>query len=302
MYPEKNKLATISIIVIVLLLLAGCAKRATQNPTSNSTTSLWKVESPTTSVYLLGSIHVLKESDYPLPPAMDKAFNEAQHLFFEVHLDSADSPMAQAKILLRSFLRGDSTLADCIHDTLLQMVHDQADTLGVQPTMFNKMRPWMVSMTLALLKMNRSGIQPQFGVDFYFFKKARLERKQVSGLETVEFQADLLGNLSSLNQAEYLQFTLNDLDRLDLELGTMTAAWRTGDVETLETLLVEGFTDYPEIYNTMVVNRNQKWMRRIRNSLAAESPSLFIVGVAHLVGEDGVIHLLEKEGYKIQQL
>jgi uncharacterized protein YbaP (TraB family) len=284
------------------MMLPGCATLPFKKPVSHSKTSLWKVESPTASVYLLGSIHVLKESDYPLPPAMENVYAEARRVFFEVHLDSADSPMAQAKILSRTFLRGDSTLADCIPDTLLQLVHEKAETLGVQFSMFNKMRPWMVSMTLSLLKMQRAGIQPQYGVDFYFFKKARVERKPVKGLETVEFQADLLGRLSMLDQAEYLQFTLQDLDRLDTEISAVTAAWRNGDVKTLEALLVEGFEDYPDLYHVMVINRNQKWMRRIRNSLASESPSLFVVGAAHLVGEESVIRLLEKEGYRVQQL
>lgn len=298
-----NRVPASATLFFVLLLNIGCASHIQKPlPDPEAETSLWRVDSPTTAVYLLGSIHVLKQSDYPLPPAMEHAYDQAERLVFEVHLDSADSPMAQAKILTRSFLRGDSTLADCIPDTLLRLVHRQAETLGVQPSMFNKMKPWMVGMTLSLLKMQRSGIQPQYGVDFYFFRRARLEEKPVKGLESVEFQADLLGRLSVLNQTEYLRYTLQDLDRLNSELGKMTDAWRTGDTEALEALLVEGFKEYPELYEAMVVERNRRWMRRIRSRLADDVPTLFVVGAAHLVGEDGLVRLLKKEGHLVQQL
>lgn len=302
MRQKMTFLSPRSLFVFILMILAGCSGHTVKKTPDTSRTSLWRADSPTNTVYLLGSVHVLRETDYPLPSAMERAYGRAERLFFEVHLDSADNPMAQARILSKSFLRGDSTLADCIPDTLLELVHQQAETLGVQPAMFNKMKPWMVSMTLSLLKMQRSGIQPQFGVDFYFFKKARLEEKTVKGLESVAFQAEILGRLSRLNQAEYLQYTLEDLDRLDSEIGRMTAAWRKGRTAVLDTLLMEGFEDYPELYETMVVQRNRKWMRRIRNQLAAETPALFVVGAAHLIGEDGLIRLLEKEGYLVRQL
>jgi len=302
MYSLIKQYRLLSIVYIFLFLLSGCAKRATQQSTSQTKTSLWKVESSTATVYLLGSIHVLKQSDYPLPVSMENAYSAVQRLYFEVHLDSAENPMAQAKILSRSFLPGDSTLADCIPDTLLKQVRDKAEELGVQSTMFNKMRPWMVGMTLALLKMQRTGIYPQYGIDFYFFKRARLDRKEASGLESVEFQASLLGHLSMLDQAEYLQYTMTDLDRIDSELGKMVTAWRNGNSELLESLLNDGFKGYPELYDLMVVKRNQKWMPKIRKALSGYMPTLFVVGAAHLVGDDGLVRLLQKEGYTVQQL
>ena len=130
-------------------------------------------------------------------------------------------------------------------------------------------------------------------MDRYFFDKAQAEGKAIQGLETVEFQLNLFDQLPASIQEQFLLQTLEDLKTLGQEVHDLVQAWKHGNVHELESLL-DGMSEYPELHQALVVNRNQDWLPHIEDALQEKSPVLVVVGALHLLGKDGLVKLLAR--------
>lgn len=147
----------------------------------------------------------------------------------------------------------------------------------------------------------RLGFDSAQGVDRHFFYKARQAGKPVIGLETMEYQIDLFDKLSEKDQEAIVHQTLLDLDILDQEMSSIVAAWENGDVKGLDDVLLKSFREYPTIYRKFVVERNHAWMKKVTPFFTKSDDYMIIVGAAHMVGEKGLVELLKKKGYSVQQ-
>ncbi len=159
----------------------------------------------------------------------------------------------------------------------------------------------MFAVTLASLKLTELGFEPAQGVDRYFFNKARQAGKPVMGLETMEYQANLFDKLSDEDQEAIVHQTLLDLDILDQEMDSIVTAWEKGDAEELDVVLLKSFKEYPTIHRKFVVERNHNWMKKIAPLFKRNDDYMIIVGAAHMLGDEGLVELLKKEGYRVEQ-
>jgi uncharacterized protein YbaP (TraB family) len=148
--------------------------------------------------------------------------------------------------------------------------------------------------------MMKLGLDAQSGVEQRFVTKAVADRKEILGLETLEQQLHMLADLPPKLQTEFLMQTLAEADQVEAELDKMMAAWRKGDSAALEKLLLS-IQESPQIYRTLIVDRNRRWMARLNEMLGAQQDYLVVVGAMHLVGKDGVLQMLEQRGYKVVQ-
>jgi uncharacterized protein YbaP (TraB family) len=126
--------------------------------------------------------------------------------------------------------------------------------------------------------------------------------KEIVGLETVAFQIGLVDQLAEIDQESMLRQSLKEMDLFDKGLDQIVRAWSTGDVTTLERLLLSGMREYPAVYQTIIVDRNRRWVRQIEKMIEQGESALIAVGAAHLVGKDGVIELLRARGYIVEQM
>lgn len=273
-----------------------------QSLSAGSKSCLWEVKTESNTVYLLGSVHMLKKEHYPLPEVMENAFIEAEHVVFEIHPDSAESPSAQFKMLRMGSLPEGETLKSSLHDTVYTLLDKKATDAGFNLELSQQMKPWMIGIMIAMAEMNQAGILPEYGVDKYFFGKSREAKKKIYGLESVGYQLDLFDSFGSGDQNEFLLHILNDLGLIESQLEEVITAWKAGDVESLEELLMSEFEDSPEIYDRLVVERNQNWMVEIKQYLKSNEDYLVVVGAAHLFGKDGILKILKDKGYKPKQL
>lgn len=283
-------------VLPVLLLLLGAAVAHSAEPQQQHI--LWSMKGKTNTVYLLGSVHFLRPSER-LPAAVDTAYSEAEQLLMEIDMDDLDPLHAQQVTLELGMLPSGETLESQLGASTYAKVSEQARTIGIEPMMLNRFRPWLAALTLVQLQLVKMGLDPSAGVEQRFVTRAAADRKEIKGLETLREQLAMMANLPLAQQREFLLYSVEDTERATREIDALIAAWREGNAEELEKLMTEGFEKYPDLYRPMTVDRNRKWVAPLEALLDDKDDYLVIVGALHLVGKDSVIDLLEKRGHKI---
>ncbi len=150
--------------------------------------------------------------------------------------------------------------------------------------------------------MQQLGFEASYGVAQYFFRQAVAENKEIVALETLEYQISLFDALSAEEQEELLLETLLELDTLETSFNNLITAWSNGDLEEFAALFLANFAPYPDLEEKLLTQRNHNWLPTIESLLQQKKDYLVIVGAGHLVGEEGLIQLLENRGYLIEQV
>ncbi len=286
------------IALTLAVILTSVPMSASPEPGADKT-FMWRVKGGGATVYLLGSVHAMKEDSYPLPSAMETAFDSVDTVVFEVDLDDLDS--AAIQMLAAGTLDGEETLEAVVGPATWSALMVQVEKTDIPAAMFRRMKPWMAALTITALAMTDAGYQPSAGVDAYFSRRADESGKERIALETVEFQVSLFADLTAEQSLAFLRYTLVDLKTVIPELDELSAHWRAGRVEAVEALMAEGFDEFPELLEKMVTDRNLAWMPPIEGLLARDSDTMVVVGSLHLVGEDGLVNLLRQRGYTVEQ-
>lgn len=291
----KRRMAlTLAVILVALPVSAAPEPSADQD-----TTFMWRVQGRGATVYLLGSVHAMREDSYPLPPAMETAFESVEKLVFEVDLDNLNS--AAIQMLAAGTLDGEQTLEKTVGPATWAELLVQVEKIDFPAAMFQRMKPWMAAVTITALAMTEAGYLPSAGVDAHFSRRAEEAGKETIALETAEFQVGLFADLTEEQSLAFLRYTLADVETVIPDLDELSAHWRAGKVEAVEALMAEGFDEFPELLEKMVTARNRTWMPPIEGLLAGDSDAMVVVGALHLVGEEGLVNLLREKGYTVDR-
>jgi uncharacterized protein len=258
--------------------------------------SLWELHGKHNTVYLLGSIHVLRQSDYPLAPAVLQAYSNAKSVLMEVNLEEINSEQVQAEMLGSATLPEGKTLPDVLGKQRYARADALAHEVGVDLSGFDQFAPWFAAEAISQMQLTQLGFQPQAGVEMYFLERARNDGKSVAGLETVHDQISLFQNMSLDTQADYLVSSLEQAHDLPKEVDSMVRAWQRGDAAWFEDQLQSELGRDPVLYQALLGSRNRKWLPKIEALLNDDKNYLVIVGTGHLVGAGSVIDLLKKDG------
>lgn len=278
----------------LLLLISSFANAADRQHV------LWSVKGKQNTVYLLGSMHLLPKNEQ-LPPAMLEAYKDAEQLVMEIDMDDLDPVQVQSTMLQLGMLPADRSLQTELGEETYAQVAATASEFGLNPMILQRMQPWLAGLTLMQLQFAKLGFDPQAGVEQQFVRMAASDDKEISGLESLDEQIKLLASLPPALQKEFVMYSVNDAERLAREVNDLTTAWRTGDIDELEALLLKSMQAYPKLYEPLTVDRNRAWMSRIQPLLREQDDFLVVVGAAHLVGKDSVIELLERSGAKVKR-
>lgn len=278
-------------------LLAGGVDLSAQEKTF-----LWKVESGKGTVYLLGSIHLLKRPDATLKPIIDETFNKTKRLVFEVDLVN-ENPEKMQKLILQKGVNPDGkTLQQKVSRETFQWATIWANELGIDIKMLTPFKPWVAGLTMLVMHLQKLGYDPNSGVDRQLAQRAKLANKPVSGLESAESQFELLDRLPAGLQELMLRHSLREMEQIGKLVDDMVRAWRDGDIAAAEKLFLESMTEYPELQEKMLDERNRNWLPQIEKFVNSGEDTLVVVGAAHLVGKNGLIELLKARGYKLEQM
>lgn len=262
---------------------------------------LWSVQGHSNVVYLMGSIHVLRQSDYPLEPALLAAYASSQTLVMEIDLSELDSGDVQQQMLQAAMLTDGRTLQDVLGNGQYQQAATLAQQVGVPLETLQQFKPWFVAESITQLQLMQLGFDPSAGIEMYFLQRARTDRKTVRGLETAQDQIELFDSMPLDRQSRYLMASLGEAKTLPTQVDQMVKAWRRGDTAWFAAQMQKEFGDDPELYRSVLVARNRKWLPKIESFLKDSQNYLVIVGTGHLAGTDSVIEMLRRDGYTVAQ-
>jgi uncharacterized protein YbaP (TraB family) len=286
----RRPLASTLCWALCFLALGGAARADT------ALHSLWELHGKHNTVYLLGSIHVLRPSDYPLPAVVQDAYRNAASLVMEINLADIDTEQIQTQMLASALLPEGKSLPQVMGQSRYARAQSLTRDLGFELSTFDLFAPWFTAEAISQLQLAQIGFEPQAGVEMHFLDLARADGKTVSGLETVHDQIALFESMSMDAQVQYLMSSLEQARDLPKEVDGMVHAWQRGDTNWLETQMKSELGNDPAVYQSLVIARNRKWIARIEALLADDKNYLVIVGTAHLVGRDSVIDLLKRDG------
>lgn len=278
---------------LLIVLLLSSQALAEQLP-------VWEIAGTSNRVMLMGSIHFLRASDYPLPAGMNAAYEQADQLYMEIDMDALD-PLASQGVLM-SMGTSDRPLSESLSADAYAEASRRATDLGVPLTLFEQFEPWFAALSITQLRMMQLGFDPSWGVETQFMSKARTDGKTISGLETLEQQLGFLDQLDASTQEQFLLQSLEDAAIIEQQVDSIVSAWRAGDGAALEALMLEDLNAAPKLADALLVQRNRNWISQIISLLDQPDNYLVIVGAMHLVGPDSVVAMLEERGLDVIQL
>ena len=263
---------------------------------------LWELEGTQNRVWLMGSIHFLRKSDYPLPTRMTDAYAAADVVIMELDLAEID-PFASADIMIRmGVAREGRTLEDALGSRAWREAQRKAESIDIDLQLMATFEPWFAALQVTQLRLMQLGFDPSQGIESQLMLRAAEDGKQTGGLETLQAQLSALDSLSEEVQAAFLLQTLDEATQIDNQLEPIIAAWRAGDTRTLETELLQSLAEHPALYDSLLVDRNRDWAAQIAELADDSQDYLIVVGALHLVGNDSVLQLLERRGLRARQI
>jgi len=264
---------------------------------------LWAVQGKQNTVYLLGSVHVLRAGDAALSDVAERAYDDSERLVMEIDLDDPGQtdPMAMLEVMQRLALLPEGQSLRGVLGSDYESLNRRAQQAGLDLALLDRFAPWMVATTLLQLELAKRGFSPEFGIEHVLARRAAGDEKPVQGLETTAQQLELLAGMPMPMQKRFLVMTLDESANLDREIGELVEAWTEGDTATLAGLLSDEFDEFPDLYRRLTVDRNRAWVGRLADLLDDRDDYLVVVGALHLVGENSVVDLLEQRGYEVVQ-
>lgn len=263
---------------------------------------LWVAQGNQNSVYLLGSIHLLRPEDHPLPSAIQLVYDDADVLVMELDMDDLDYVDVMVAFRELGVLDGEIRLADLLGEELHAQATAAAAATQIPLDLLAQSEPWLAAMTVQELLAMRVGFSGELGVEQYLTKMALADGKPILGLESISEQLGFLDGLPMPAQSQWLVHSLVDGLRIEMIVDQLVAAWRSGDIDYLERELLHEARMSPELHDALLVQRNLNWIDRIVGYLDDEQDYLIVVGAAHLVGDDGVVKLLTERDVTVSQL
>ena len=264
--------------------------------------SVWVVRFSNATVYLAGSFHMLRASDYPLPAEFFRAYNDSRKIIFEVPPGETESPEYMERFLSLAIYNDGTTLKEHITTAAYAKAESFCKERNYPLEQYQFFKPTFLVMTLTVSEMNKIGADPQKGIDNFFKDKVVQDGKATGSLETVDQQISLLTSMDAGLGSDQILESIEELKQIEVMLGELLAVWRKGDEAKMEELYIKDLKLYPKLYQTLIVDRNNKWVRNIEAYLNGSGNTMVVVGAAHLVGADGLVNLLRKRGYKVIKL
>ena len=295
MLRTLSKSARRLLVGVASVVALGAAAPAMAEP------ALWAIKDKDSTIYLFGTIHVLKPDTQWRSPAIDKALNDSGDLTIEVL--GAEDPAVMQPLVLKYGVDQATPLSKKLSPEDYKRIQVLAQGAGVPPQALEVMRPWLASISLAMLPIMKAGYDPRSGVEQVVQAQMKAAGKPATSLETAEQQIRFFADMSTKVEVEMLKSTLDDAEEGPAKIDKMVTAWASGDTKELETEFVtEMKADYADVYEVLLTDRNIAWSKQLKTKLAGSGVSFIAVGAGHLVGPDSVQAQLAKLGIKAERV
>ena len=261
--------------------------------------ALWVVKDADSTLYLFGSIHVLRPTTGWASPRVTQAFDSASDIWFEI--SNPDDQAAIIPLIQQHGLSPQTPLSSRLTPEEVAELDEAAKAIGASAAQMDIMKPWLAALSLSVAPLVKAGYDPKSGVEMALKARAEAAGKPIHGFETLDKQIGMLANLPDDTQLAFLREALKNYDEATTMLDTMVGAWAQGDVATLDRVAVQEMkSDSPELYKVLLVERNTDWANQIQTLLQGSGTAFIAVGAAHLAGEDSVQAILKSRGVTVE--
>lgn len=262
--------------------------------------ALWVVKDADSTIYLFGTVHVLRPTTAWATPRVDQAFASADEIWFEI--TDPDDTAAVLPLVMQHGMDPSRPLNTLLTADEYAKLSEAAEVMGVPVAQLNVMRPWLVGMTLSLAPLMKAGYDPQSGIELVLRARAQAEGKPIKGLETLEEQILILAGFPEDSQLNMLRHALDTYENATQELDELVGVWAAGDVDGLTKFAHEMRDEDARVYDAMLTRRNTNWAGQIQTMLEGEGTVFIAVGAAHLAGDDSVQTILGRRGVTVERL
>ena len=261
--------------------------------------ALWVIRDADSTLYLFGTVHVLRPTTAWGSARVDAAFASADQVWFEI--SNPDDQAAVIPLVQQYGLSPDRPLSSLLTPAELAALDAAATGAGATAAQLDPLRPWLVGLTLSVAPLVKAGYDPTSGVELVLKARAEAAGKPIHGFETIDKQIGMLAGLPEADQLAFLRSVLESYEDATTELDQLVDAWATGDVAAIERLgVIEMREESEAMYDALLVRRNTDWAGQIQTLLAGSGTVFMAVGAAHLAGEDSVQEILEARGVDVE--
>lgn len=303
----KTFVASCAVVPFAACNLAPGNTAFAKEPVAATTTTvaakpgMWAVKDADTTIYLFGTVHVLKPGLDWFDGPVKQAFDKSDELVLEIVMPEDQAEAAKVTIPLAMDKSG-TTLSAKLDPDALKAYQAALTNLGVPVAAFDAFKPWFAAVTLSVLPLTKLGYDPTQGAEMRLTAAAKSAAKPISGLETLEEQLGFFDALPQDGQISFLNTTVKEIDTLAPTLDKMVAQWSKGDTVNLAATMNESMTATPELTKILLWDRNARWADKIKARLDQPGTVFVAVGAGHLAGTKSVQDYLKERGLKVQRV
>lgn len=292
MRPPSRIVASVAATGIIFPFLSGLEAAEVA---SSAKHCLWRVTNARAPFYLLGSVHALQRSDYDKAPAVEQAIKQSQLILFEI--DPKEDQTFATKLGAAARLpRGEQ-----IRGKISPKTYNYLRKITINGMAeWQHLYPWAVAMLLEYPSLR--GVSTTYGVDAHVAQMARRYSKRTGGVETVDEHVHVFSDMHMIEGEVYLLQALVHAAEASPQFQLDVAAWKSGDTNRLYAMHARRMKEAPTVWWRLLDRRNAKWIPRLEAAIKSGTPTLVVAGALHFSGPRSVIALLQKRGYKIEQL
>lgn len=260
--------------------------------------AMWVISDEDSTLYLFGTVHLLRPTTGWGTERVDAAFDSADKLVLEI--SNPDDQAALVPLVMQHGMSPATPLSSLLTAEEMAALDEAAKTIGLSGAQMDPFRPWFAALTLSVAPLQKAGYDPTSGVELILKARAEAAGKPVTGFETIDEQIRILAGFPEEVQLEFLRSTLEEVEDASVELDKLVEAWAAGDVEAIETIGVDQMRETSEeLYQALLVRRNTNWADQIQTLLEGSGAAFIAVGAAHLAGDDSVQDILERRGVDV---
>ncbi len=282
---------TVSLMVALAASTATRAQPVAAPPALMADPALWVVRDADTTIYLLGTVHVLKPGTQWLDGGVKKAYDASSEVVLE--LLQPEPAAMQASMGKYGIDPDGPVLTAKLSPELKAAYLKTTGELGLPAPAFEKFQPWLVSVVMSLTAIQKAGYDPESGVEKQITAVAKRDGKTMAGLETADEQLSFFASLPEAAQIALLKSTIEQLPTVNTMFADMVGSWAKGDPDALARLLNAGMRDSPELVKILLTDRNQRWAKWIDDRLDRPGTVFVAVGAGHLAGKNSVQDFLK---------
>jgi uncharacterized protein YbaP (TraB family) len=263
--------------------------------------TLWAIKDKDSTIYLFGTVHVLRPTTQWRSARITKAFQDADDVVMEI--EQPENPATTQALMAKYGLDRATPLSGKLKPESYAKLQAAAQGMGFPPQALEIMRPWLAALTVSLTPLLQAGYDPESGVEKLLSTQAKAAGKPILAFETMEQQVRFFADMTPTQETQLLESTLDEIDEGPAKIDALVAAWASGDQAELKRQMIDEMqSDYPDVYKLLLVDRNRDWAAQLKAKLAGSGVSFVAVGAGHLTGPDSLQAQLAKLGVEAERV